>query len=320
MIESRSLNRRRFIQTASVLGAGLLLPNSRSFSKTSSRNILTLTVLHTNDVHSRIDPFPMDGGPFQGLGGVARRSTLINQIREEQEHVLLFDAGDFLQGTPYFNLFGGELELKLMNKLKYDAATLGNHEFDNGLDGLSKIAPLADFPMIVSNYDFSNTVLEGKTLPYKVFKKGKIKVGVFGLGIDIKGLVDPKNIQGMKYLDPIETAQNITHRLKVKEKCDFIICLSHLGFQYKDGRISDIVLAKNSKNIDLIIGGHTHTFLEKPVIEKNMEGKSVYINQTGFGGVYLGRMDFTFEKSDHSKSNATYSYKMDELASSNQRV
>lgn len=265
---------------------------SLSFAENNRRHI---TILHTNDVHSHIEPFGPDDPRNPNMGGVARRATLVAQIRQENPNTLLLDAGDIFQGTPFFNFYGGELEFKLMSKLKYDASTIGNHDFDNGIDGLYAQLPHADFEFITSNYNFSNTVLDGHVLPHKVFTKDGIKIGVFGLGIELEGLVNKHHYKETKYLDPIEIAQDMARILKEEKNCHLVICLSHLGFDYRSDKISDVKLAKATKDIDLIIGGHTHTFLEKPEVHKNAEGKQVLINQVGCYGLYLGRIDFYLE-------------------------
>jgi len=209
---------------------------------------------------------------------------------------LLLDAGDIFQGTPYFNYYGGELEFKLMSMMHYDLATLGNHDFDNGIDGFYTQLPHAKFDFVSANYDFKNTVLDGIVKPYKIFKKAGLKIGVFGLGVELNGLVDKKLYKETVYNNPVDVTKDVVHQLKEIEKCDLIICLSHLGFKYKNepDKICDVLLAQQTKDIDLIIGGHTHTFLDKPVIEKNSVGKDVLINQVGCYGINLGRLDFYF--------------------------
>lgn len=301
MEELKSNSRRDFLKKVGLLSA--TLATSPWIGAEASIGIEKLTILHTNDVHSRIDPFPMDGSRNAGLGGVARRATLVSQIRKEEKHVLLLDAGDIFQGTPYFNLYGGELELKLMSKLGYDGATLGNHDFDNGVDGFSKQLPHANFPIICSNYDFTNTSLENKTIPYKVFKRGRLKIGVIGIGIELEGLVEKRNYGETIYLDPIMQANKYATLLKEDEKCDLVICLSHLGYKYKEQKVSDQVLAKQSLNIDLIIGAHTHTFMTQPDVFKNADGKEVKIFQVGFAGINLGRIDYYFEKDRNRKTS-----------------
>ena len=267
-----------------------------------------LTILHTNDVHSRIDPFPMDGSANQGLGGVAARSELIEKIRIEKEHVLLLDAGDIFQGTPYFNFYKGEPEIRAMSSMKYDATTIGNHDFDAGLENLAtQLTNHATFPMLVANYDFSGTPMEYKYQPYKIFRKGKIKVGVFGVGIEMAGLVSENLSAGTKYHDPIIKANETAHKLKYEKDCDLIICLSHLGNTYGYNKVSDKVLATESENIDLIIGGHTHTFLAEPLEYKNKKGIDVLVNQVGWAGIYLGRLDFNFSKISKKKITGTSS-------------
>lgn len=294
------MDRRGFIKK---LGTGSLLLTSGALPLQAFEvpGTYKLTILHTNDVHSRIDPFPMDGGRFQGLGGASRRAALIKKIRNEEEHVLLLDAGDIFQGTPYFNYFSGELEFKLMSEMGYDAATIGNHDFDAGIDGLYKQLPHSNFPLVICNYDFKDTVMAGKVHPYRIFHKGPIKIGVTGVGIELDGLV-PKNLyKETVYNEPISKVNEIARLLKQDEKCDLVICLSHLGFRYRSEKVSDIVLAENSENIDLIIGGHTHTFLDQPEVLKNRQGKPVMVNQVGWAGIALGRLDIFFEKNKKQK-------------------
>lgn len=269
---------------AGVGSLGLL-----SMSPAERRHI---TILHTNDTHSHIEPFSADHSQYPNKGGVARRYSLIQQIRNENPNTLLLDAGDIFQGTPFFNFYGGELEIKLMSKLGYDAATIGNHDFDNGIDGLLAQLPHANFPFVSANYDFTNTVLDGQVKPYQVFERDGIRIGVFGLGIELQGLVSKKLYKETQYHDPIAISQEVTTRLKNEEKCHLIICLSHLGYNYKHDKISDLKLARSTKDIDLIIGGHTHTFLPKPTIVKNNEGKNMLVNQVGWAGINLGRIDF----------------------------
>ena len=227
-------SRRDFIKKASLGALGFsLLPNELL----ANADLIKLTILHTNDMHSHIQPFT--NGRNKGLGGMAQRATLIKRLRQENEHVLLLDAGDIFQGTPYFNMYGGELEFKLMSEMKYDAATIGNHDFDNGLDGIFKKLPHAKFPFLCANYDFSDSLLSGQFEPYKVFKKGSIKIGVFGIGIELNGLV-PKSLYGNTiYHDPIRKSNHYANHLKNELGCDLVICLSHLGFNYKGQKISE---------------------------------------------------------------------------------
>jgi 5'-nucleotidase len=299
------MDRRDFIRnTALVTGGALVGPSlfaQEALPVVDSSN--TLTILHTNDTHSNIDPFPVNHSRHPGMGGVSRRYELINKIRSEEENVLLLDAGDIFQGTPYFNLYGGVLEMKLMTKLGYDAATMGNHDFDGGMDGFVKAMEHAKFPFLCSNYDFKNTPIDGRTQNSMIFEKGNIKIGVFGVGVELDGLVPSKKFGETVYLDPIEMANEEAKKLK-DEKCDLIICLSHLGYSYEDPSIaSDIQLAKSSRNIHLIIGGHTHTFLNKPTEETNLDGQTVLVNQVGWGGINLGRIDFHFDSKRFAKKD-----------------
>ena len=290
------INRRKFIINSSLGTIGLSLSPKLALSNDQD---VKITILHTNDMHSHIHPFT--SGRNKGLGGIAQRAAIIKKIREQEKHVLLLDAGDIFQGTPYFNFYKGELEFKLMSEMKYDAATIGNHDFDNGLEGLKNQLPNAKFPFLSANYDFKKTILKNSFKPYKIFQKGKIKIGVIGIGIELEGLV-PKSLYGKtQYKDPVKTANYYAELLKKDKKCDMVICLSHLGFKYKTNKISDIKLAKQSKNIDLIIGGHTHTFLKKAVRIKNFDKEEVIINQVGWAGINIGRIDFNF--SQNAKKN-----------------
>ncbi|WP_422104996.1 bifunctional metallophosphatase/5'-nucleotidase [Winogradskyella sp.] len=299
------MKRRHFIQqttaATTMLGlGGLSLQSCHPKSK-------HITILHTNDVHSHIDPFGPDDKRNANKGGVARRATIVEAIRKENPNTLLLDAGDIFQGTPYFNYYGGELEFKLMSMLKYDLATIGNHDFDNGIDGLYAQLPNAEFEFVSANYDFSNTVMDTHIKPYKVLVRDGVRIGIFGLGVQLEGLVDKKMYKETVYHYPIEIAQDMSRILKDDESCDLVICLSHIGYDYKNhpNRVSDLKLAKATKDIDLIIGGHTHTFLPKPTITKNSMGQNVLVNQVGAYGLYLGRIDFYIEPGKELKSDST---------------
>lgn len=303
-------NRREFIKYTlgtgiaiaglSVKGQNLLL-EEKGFTK--------LTILYTNDQHSRIEPFPENDAKFANEGGFAKRAALIEQIRNEDKHVLLLDAGDVFQGTPYFNYYHGEVEYKLMSLMGYDATTFGNHDFDMGCENLLQQQKHAKFDFINCNYNFNDTVLANnkKISPYKVYKKGNLKIGVLGVGIDLENLLDKRFINGIKYNDPIEKANKAADILKNEKKCDYVICLSHLGYKYADKKISDLTFASQTKNIDLIIGGHTHTFLEKLDSVKNAEGVEVQITQVGWAGIWLGKIEIFFtpinKKSLQSNTN-----------------
>ncbi|MBV6484274.1 MAG: metallophosphatase [Flavobacteriales bacterium] len=287
-------NRRKFIKQSLLASGGLLALNALPFSSfaLADKKHTKITILHTNDVHSHIEPFPKNDPKHANLGGAARRAAIINDIRNREKNVLLLDAGDIFQGTPYFNKYLGELDFKLMSLMQYDAATIGNHDFDNGIDGLKNVLPHASFPFINSNYDFSNTILYNNVLKHKIFIKENIKIGVFGLGVELEGLVNKSHYKETIYQNPIEIAQQTASYLKNEEQCDLVICLSHLGYSYKNNKVSDLVLAEQTNNIDLIIGGHTHTFLEKPTEVKNLSQKKVLVNQVGWAGINLGRIDF----------------------------
>lgn len=288
--------KRRDFLLQSGLGGGWLLGQGIPLRAWAPEEKVKLTILHTNDVHSRIDPFPMDGSRLQGMGGAAVRATMINKIRKEEKNVLLLDAGDIFQGTPYFNLYKGEIEMKTMSALGYDVSTMGNHDFDGGLELLRTQLSHARFPLVVSNYDFRDTPMEGQVRDYYVKELDGLRVGIFGLGIEMKGLIPDALVGNTRYLDPVVKANEISRLLKEDIKCDYIICLSHLGYQYRNEKISDLRLAPLLNHVDLIIGGHTHTFLDKAQVVKDKDGKPLIINQVGWGGVLLGRIDIEFER------------------------
>lgn len=278
-----------------MAAASLLMPNRLLRAEDRAPDLVELTILHTNDVHSRLEPFPADAGPNAGRGGVAARASLIANIRREREHVLLLDAGDIFQGTPFFNIFGGEPEIKAMSLMGYDAAVMGNHDFDAGIENFStQLARHASFPIVMCNYDFTATPMESLHVPWKVIRKGPLRIGITGVGIELAGLVPDSLYGNTKYKDPIQSANGIAHLLKREKKCDLVVCLSHLGDLYKDGKVSDEVLAKESEDIDLIIGGHTHRFFDVPRVYRNRKGAEVVVNQVGWGGIRLGRLDYVF--------------------------
>lgn len=290
--------RREFIKKAGAASLLTMIPGADLLAGEFNQ-MQKITILHTNDQHSRIEPFEVSSDErTSNKGGFARRAALIHKIRQEEPHVLLLDAGDVFQGTPYFNYYGGELEYKLMTQMGYDATTIGNHEFDNGLEGILNQLPHAGFDILCSNYDFSNTILDGKFKPFQIYKKDRVKIGVFGLGIELDGLVGKEMYGDTRYLDPIKVAQGMVRFLRKEKECELVICLSHLGYDYKNDpkKVSDIHLAQNTSGIDLIIGGHTHTFLPEPQKLKNKDGKMVLVNQVGWAGLYLGRIDFYMER------------------------
>ena len=293
------MNRRKFIYNSSFASLSVMGLNSCNLLD----NDVKLTILHTNDVHSQIEPFPLNHNEYPNRGGFARRANIFKDLMKINPNTLIFDAGDIFQGTPYFNFFKGDLELNLMKKMGYNAATIGNHEFDAGLNSLKKNILNNNFQFISSNYNFDNTELEGLVSKYKVYKRQGIKIGVFGLGIELKGLVNSSLYRETKYYDPVEIANEMTRKLKEK-KCDLIICISHLGHTYQNDKISDLKLGKLTSDIDLIIGGHTHTLLKEPEIIKNSKNEDVIINQVGSNGVYIGKIDFNFSNLNKISSNS----------------
>lgn len=299
----KAASRRRFIKQVSAAGAGLgLLSLSplTSYGRGLSTADKRITIMHTNDTHARIEPFPDGSGEYANMGGTARRAALIKKVREEQPNNLLLDAGDVFQGTPYFNFYDGALDFELMSMMGYDASTIGNHEFDNEVEGFVKVAPKAQFPFVSSNYDFSDAPEMGAFIrPHIIRQVDGVRIGIFGLGIAFDGLVLPHLHQGVRYRDAVITASEMAHRLRQDFRCDMVICLSHIGYRYDNPDIaSDQVVANEVRGIDLIIGGHTHTLLEEPEIVEKAGDEPTIISQVGHAGVVLGRLSFDFTRTN----------------------
>lgn len=290
-----------------LLAAGYLLPAAAQQSAReikeeqlcllapveSAENTKQLVILQTSDTHSRIEPIAKDAADkYAGMGGTVRRATFLKEAWEKNPDLLLFDCGDISQGTPYYNLFQGEVEIKMMNLMKYDAMTIGNHEFDFGLDNMARLFRMANFPVVCANYGVKNTVLEGLVKPYVILNRNGLKIGVFGLAPKMEGLVQADKCEGIVYLDPIEVAQKTADLLKNEERCDVVICLSHLGYQLKNA-VSDVELVQKTNNIDAILGGHSHTFMNEPAIYLNKDGKDVPVQHTGKSGIYVGMLKLT---------------------------
>lgn len=295
------MDRRHFIHNSLLASTGLLLP--QSYMQASERDqYQKLVILHTNDTHSRIDPF--EQGEYQGLGGVSARHALIQQIRREEKHVLLVDAGDIFQGTPYFNMYHGELEMKAMAMMGYDCGTFGNHDFDMGTDNLATQSQHANFPFVVSNYYANDTALHNVIKPYTIIQKGSLRIGILGLGLDLEGFVPRENFQNLVISNPTIEAEKIAKILRYDEKCHLVIALSHLGYTYPGKKtFSDTQIAQEVDNLDIIIGGHTHTFLSCPKMVQKGDKKFVLINQVGFGGINLGRLDVYFDHRSEKVAN-----------------
>lgn len=285
------LNRRKFIKGALVAGAGLWAMPSMAVNGYDK-----ITIFHTNDMHCHFEPFAESDPRFPGRGGMNRISAYMKHAREIDPDVLFFDCGDFCQGTPYYNFFKSELVFKLMSEMGYHAAAVGNHEFDFGLEDIRNGLEHANFPLISSNYDFTGTPVEGLIKKNIVLERKGVRIGVYGLGIELQGLVGKSLYGNTVYSDPIETALAMEEYLHQKEKCDLIVCLSHLGFSYDSQKVSDKIIARKTRYTDVIIGGHTHVFLDSPAEELNAERKPVVINQVGWAALMLGKLEFYIEK------------------------
>jgi 5'-nucleotidase len=300
------IDRRKFLGASIVGGAGLALSpflsdfvidvDASTFAApllSPKKNETLITILHTNDTHSQIDPLPAKDKLNGGQGGVARRATLVKRVRKENPNTLLIDAGDSFQGTPYFNFYKGEVEFKSMSMIGYDAATLGNHEFDNGVTALAAAMKFANFDFVSANYEVKGTALEGRVKPYIVRNVGGVRVGLFGLGVSPTGLITPDNFKGVNYIDPIKAATEVVKTLRGSEKCSLVIAMTHLGYfpNPKGTELGDTQVAAQVSGIDFIAGGHTHTFMDKPVQIKTPSGGSTIIFQVGKSGIYVGRVD-----------------------------
>jgi len=287
------IDRRKFLTSSAVFGAALVtLPPSSAFAADET----VITILHTNDTHSQIDPLPPND-KNAGKGGVARRATLVKRIRQENPNTLLIDAGDVLQGTPYFNFYRGEVEYKVMSAIGYDASTLGNHEFDNGVEALAAALKFANFEIVSTNYDVKGTALEGRVKPYVVKTAGGIRIGLFGLGISPAALITPENFKGITYNDPVIASRNVVKILREQEHCALVVCMSHLGYPFNSrpsNNIDDLKLAAQVDGIDFIASGHSHLFMDKPVEQTQPCGAKTLIFQVGKSGINVGRIDFTF--------------------------
>jgi len=299
------INRRTFLGSSSALAALLLsgfwrkgFVVAHSVDRSSDHGLapeVLITILHTNDTHSQIDPLPANDRSYPGKGGVARRATLVKRVRQENPNTLLIDAGDAFQGTPYFNFFKGEVEYKAMSAIGYDVGTLGNHEFDNGVEGLATALKFANFDLVSTNYDFRGTALEGKIKRYVIREVAGVRIGLFGLCISPVALITPDNFKGITYNDPIKVSHDTVKLLRETERCQLVIAMSHLGYyeKPKEGQIGDSQVADQVDGIDFIASGHTHTFMQKPVIVKQRGGAETLIFQVGKSGIYVGRVDFT---------------------------
>ena len=295
------INRRNFLAKSAAFSASLALTSKSNLigrdiaGSLLSADEIVITILHTNDTHSQIDPLPAND-KYAGKGGVARRATLVKNLRKQNPNSLLIDAGDVCQGTPYFNFFKGEVEYKVMSAIGYDAGTLGNHEFDNGVDSLVAALKFANFDIVSANYDVKGTALDKIVKPYVVKTVAGVRIGLFGLGISPVALIDPANFKGVTYLDPIVTARNVVKILREKENCALVVCMSHLGYsdRPRPGSVGDQPLAAQVDGIDFIASGHTHIFMDQPVFQKQPCGAETMIFQVGKSGIYLGRVDFTF--------------------------
>jgi 5'-nucleotidase len=302
-------SRRKFLSSSLIGGATFALSAPPLFSYTRSpkafaapllqagRDETLITILHTNDQHSQIDPLPANDRNA-GKGGVARRATLVKRIRAENPHTLLLDAGDSFQGTPYFNLYKGVVEYKAMTAIGYDIVTLGNHDFDNGVEALAEAMKHAKFEFVSANYDVRGTAIENRVKPYVVREFNGVRMGVFGLGIKLEGLNPPESFKGVKYYDPVKVSHGAVRVLRERERCAMVICASHLGYypNPKGDEVGDSQVASQVNGIDFIASGHTHTFMQQPVSVKQPAGGNTVIFQVGKSGIYLGRVDFTVRR------------------------
>ena len=255
-----------------------------------------LVILHTNDTHSCIFPLSeaLADTMLAGRGGFIRRIAMLKEERQKHPDLLYFDSGDFSQGSAYYTMYKGDVEIGLMNEMGIDASTIGNHEFDFGMENMARIFRMANFPIVCSNYDFTGTVVEGTVKRYIVLKRNGIKIGVFALCPKMDGLVDLKKCEGVKYLDPAKVANEMGDMLKNKLKCDLVICISHLGWEKNDD--DDNYMIEHSRNVDLVLGGHTHTYMPTLEYVNNLDGKPIPVDQNGKHAIYVGKLVLDMKK------------------------
>ena len=256
-----------------------------------------IVILHTNDTHSTIEPVSKYSKVKEAAGkaGCVRRATMVKQLREQNPDILLFDSGDFSQGSTFYTMYKGDVEVGLMNNMGYDAATIGNHEFDFGLDNLARLARQAKFPIVCSNCDFTGTPCQDVIKKYCVVVRDGVRIGVFGLTPKIEGLVMKENIAGVKYIDPIQATKEMVSVLRDKERCDIVVCLSHLGWKLAPEYIDDQVLISSTTGIDIVLGGHSHTYMKEMEWVDNAEGKSIPVDQNGKHGAFVGKITLKLE-------------------------
>lgn len=292
------ITRKTFLRRLSLLGAGIGCFGHQTLWAADRRTTETvISIMHTNDTHARIEPFPAGSGDYSGLGGVARRASLVRSVRQENPYNLLLDAGDVFQGTPYFNYYHGALDFEVMSRMGYDAGTIGNHEFDNRVEGFVEVAPKARFPFVISNLDFTNAPEMGAfTRPWWVKEINGIRLGVFGLCVAFENLVLPELHVGVTYKEPVQVSTEMVRVLREDQGCHMVIGLSHLGHAYETDQVSDRVVAHEVPGIDLIIGGHTHTLLPEPEVVERPGHRPTVISQVGHAGVVLGRLDYAFDR------------------------
>ena len=255
-----------------------------------------LVILHTNDTHSCIFPLNphLADTMLAGRGGFIRRAEMVRRERSKHPDMLLFDSGDFSQGSPYYTLYKGDVEVGLMNLMRYDAVAIGNHEFDFGVENMARLFKKADFPIVCANYDFTGTALEGVVKPYVVLKRGGLRIGVFGLSPQLDGLVMAKTCAGVKFNDPVKAANDVAKLLKEREKCDLVVCLSHLGWDIIG--VDDTELMRQTRNIDIVLGGHSHSYFNALEYVENLDGREIPNDQNGKHGIYVGKITVDFSR------------------------
>lgn len=265
-------------------------------TEVSAKGKKELTILHTNDTHSCIMPLSenLADTMLAGRGGFLRRISMLREERKNNPDLLYFDSGDFSQGSPYYTLYKGDVEVGLMNMMGIDASTIGNHEFDFGIDNMVRLFKMANFPILCSNYDFSGTPLQGVVKPYTIIKRKGIKIGVFALNPELEGLVSEKNYTGVKFLDPAKVANEMASLLKKEKKCDVVVCISHLG--WTDDSYSDQNVFSKTRGVDLVLGGHSHTYFDSLRYIKDLDGKEIPVDQNGKHGIFIGKLTLTFDK------------------------
>lgn len=287
------MNRDKIIRIALILaGLATLAYCVYAGYNLGKKEVHHLTILHVNDTHSHIEPDRV--GIYKGMGGLLERTAYVDSVRQADgaENVLLLHGGDYSQGSTYFNEFGTAYMFDAINRLQYDAVTLGNHEFDNGIEALGEALAVCKVPVVVCNYDFSPFEIGKYVKPYTIVEKAGLKIGIIGVLCPLGSVLSGDTANRLPMLDMVSSVQKYADELR--PQCDLVIVLSHIGYtEHGPGEMTDPQLCAATRNIDLFVGGHSHTFMEEAAWCPNLDGKKIPVTQAGWEGVYMGEYKVT---------------------------